>query len=139
MALKFIPTNRDQQILFPPSIMDWLPEKHLARFVVDIVSQRDLRPLAEAYIGKGFRAYHPEIILSLPFYGYAAGVFSSRKLVNISRQVASPEEKSIVRLSKKFKYELSCALGVARSLKLSSRLSRALASMNGLPNIEKAE
>ena len=80
MIQKFIPTNREQQYLFPPSIQDWLPEKHLARFVVDIVSQLNLRPLAETYAGKGFRAYHPEILLSLLFYGYATGVFSSRKI-----------------------------------------------------------
>ena len=80
MIQKFIPTNRDQQYLFPPSIQDWLPEKHLARFIVDIVSQLDLRPLAETYAGKGFKAYHPEILISLLFYGYATGVFSSRKI-----------------------------------------------------------
>lgn len=80
MIQKFIPTNRDQQYLFPPSIQDWLPEKHLARFVVDIVSQLNLRPLAETYAGKGFKAYHPEVIISLLFYGYATGVFSSRKI-----------------------------------------------------------
>lgn len=80
MIQKFIPTNRDQQYLFPPSIQDWLPEEHLARFVVDIVSQLDLRPLSETYAGRGFKAYHPEILLSLLFYGYATGVFSSRKI-----------------------------------------------------------
>jgi len=48
MTYKFIPTNRDQQLLFPPAIQDWLPEKHLARFVVDIVAQLDLRPLAQS-------------------------------------------------------------------------------------------
>ncbi len=80
MIQKFIPTNRDQQYLFPPSIQDWLPEKHLARFIVDIVSQLNLRPLAETYAGKGFKAYHPEILISLLFYGYATGVFSSRKI-----------------------------------------------------------
>ena len=80
MIPKFIPTNRDQQYLFPPSIQDWLPEEHLARFVVDIVSQLNLQPLADIYTGKGFKAYHPEILLSLLFYGYATGVFSSRKI-----------------------------------------------------------
>jgi len=80
MTPKFIPTNRDQQYLFPPSIQDWLPEEHLARFVVDIVPQLNLQPLAETYAGKGFKAYHPEILLSLLFYGYATGVFSSRKI-----------------------------------------------------------
>jgi transposase len=80
MIPKFIPTNREQQYLFPPSIQDWLPEEHLARFVVEIVSQLNLRPLAETYAGKGCKAYHPEILLSLLFYGYATGVFSSRKI-----------------------------------------------------------
>ena len=80
MIQKFIPTNRDQQYLFPPAIQDWLPERHLARFIVDIVSQLNLRPLAETYAGKGLKAYHPEILLSLLFYGYATGVFSSRKI-----------------------------------------------------------
>ncbi len=80
MINKFIPTNRDQQYLFPPAIQDWLPERHLARFIVDIVSQLDLRPLAETYAGKGIKAYHPEILISLLFYGYATGVFSSRKI-----------------------------------------------------------
>ncbi|MGC2064134.1 MAG: IS1182 family transposase [Thermodesulfovibrionales bacterium] len=80
MTPKFIPTSREQQYLFPPSIQDWLPEEHLARFVVDIVSQLNVQPLAETYAGKGFKAYHPEILLSLLFYGYATGVFSSRKI-----------------------------------------------------------
>ncbi len=80
MTPKFLPTNKDQQLLFPPSIQDWLPEEHLARFVVDIVSQLNLQPLAEPYEGKGFKAYHPEILLSLLFYGYATGVFSSSKI-----------------------------------------------------------
>jgi transposase len=59
MIPKFIPTNREQQYLFPPSIKDWLPEKHLAPFVVDIVSQLNLGPIAETYAGKGHKAYHP--------------------------------------------------------------------------------
>lgn len=80
MTPKFIPTNRDQQYLFPPSIKDWLPERHLAVFIVDIVSKLDLRSIAETYAGKGLKAYHPEILLSLLFYGYATGVFSSRKI-----------------------------------------------------------
>ncbi len=80
MSSKFIPTNRDQQYLFPPSVQDWLPEDHLARFVVDIVSQLNIRPLSEAYAGRGSKAYHPEILLSLLFYGYATGVYSSRKI-----------------------------------------------------------
>lgn len=80
MSSNFIYTDREQQYLMPSSIQEWLPENHLARFVVDIVSQLDLRPLAETYAGKGIKAYHPQILLSLLFYGYATGVFSSRKI-----------------------------------------------------------
>ncbi len=80
MSSNFITTNRDQQYLFPPSAQDWLPEDHLARFVVDIVSQLNIRSLTEAYGGRGAKAYHPEILLSLLFYGYATGVYSSRKI-----------------------------------------------------------
>jgi len=80
MSSNFVYTDRSQQYLMPPSIQEWLPENHLARFVVDIVSQLDLHPLSEAYAGKGIKAYHPQILLSLLFYGYATGVFSSRKI-----------------------------------------------------------
>jgi len=80
MSSNFISANREQQYLFPPSIQDWLPEDHLARFVVDIVSQLNLRPITEVYVGRGSRAYHPQILLSLLFYGYATGVYSSRKI-----------------------------------------------------------
>lgn len=80
MSSNFVSANREQQYLLPPSIQEWLPENHLARFVVDIVSQLDLRPLVATYAGKGIKAYHPAILLSLLFYGYATGVFSSRKI-----------------------------------------------------------
>ena len=80
MSSNFVPVDRAQQYLFPPSIQDWLPENHLARFVVDIVSQLDLRPLVATYAGKGVKAHHPQVLLSLLFYGYATGIFSSRKI-----------------------------------------------------------
>jgi transposase/IS5 family transposase len=66
--------------LLPPSLDDWLPANHLARFVAETVSQLDLAALKEAYAGRGSSAYHPEMLLSLLVYGYATGVFSSRKL-----------------------------------------------------------
>jgi len=61
-----------------------LPEDHLARFVVDIVSQLNIHPLTETYDGRGSKAYHPEILLSLLFYGYATGVYSSRKIEQVT-------------------------------------------------------
>ncbi len=80
MSEKFQTINRDTPYLLPPSLQDWLPEKHLARFVVDIVDQLDLRELVTRYGGGGKQPYHPAVLLALLFYGYASGIFSSRKL-----------------------------------------------------------
>lgn len=80
MSGKFQTINRDTAYLLPPSLQDWLPEKHLARFVVDIVDGLDLSELESCYGGGGKQAYHPAILRALLFYGYATGVFSSRKL-----------------------------------------------------------
>jgi transposase len=80
MSTKFIEIDRETLYLLPPSIQDWLPEGHLARFVVEIVEQLDLRSLKESYAGRGSQPYNPEMLLALLFYGYATGVFSSRKL-----------------------------------------------------------
>ena len=59
---------------------DWLPEHHLSRFVVEIVEQLDLKPMEKAYGTSGSDAFHPALLLSIMIYGYATGVFSSRKL-----------------------------------------------------------
>lgn len=80
MSDKFQPIDRDTLYLLLPSIQEWLPEAHLARFVIDIVDQLDLHDLAAGYGGGGKQPYHPALLLSLLFYGYATGVFSSRKL-----------------------------------------------------------
>jgi transposase len=80
MSGKFRTIDRDTAYLLPPSLQDWLPEKHLARFVVDIVERLDLRDLESCYGGGGKQPYHPALLLALLFYGYATGVFSSRKL-----------------------------------------------------------
>ena len=80
MSTNFISADRNTIYLLPPSVQDWLPEGHLARFVVDIVSQLNLRSITDQYGGRGSKAYHPRMLLSLLFYGYATGVFSSRKI-----------------------------------------------------------
>ncbi len=64
----------------PPSVQDWLPKGHLARFVVELVEQLDLRVLRESYAGRGSAAYHPEMLVALLFYGYATGIRASRKI-----------------------------------------------------------
>jgi transposase len=80
MKAKFIDVDRETLYLLPPSIQDWLPEDHLARFVVDIVEQLDLRILKASYRGRGSKPYNPEMLVALLFYGYATGCFSSRKI-----------------------------------------------------------
>jgi transposase len=78
--MAFHPINRDTDYLLPPSVQDWLPESHLARYVVDVVEGLDLSALVRAYVGCGSEAYHPATLLALLIYGYATGTFSSRKI-----------------------------------------------------------
>jgi len=76
----FRPVDRDTGFLMPPSVDEWLPEKHLARFVVDMIASLDLRTMIGSYRGSGEASYHPTVLLGILVYGYATGVFSSRKL-----------------------------------------------------------
>lgn len=76
----FRQVDRETGYLLPPSVQDWLPERHLARFVVEVIDQLDLSALVKAYRGSGSASYHPSVLLGLLVYGYATGVFSSRKL-----------------------------------------------------------
>lgn len=79
MKVNFIGCDRKTTYLLPPSVEDWLPEGHLARFVVEIVEKLDLCSLKESYSGRGSYPYSPVMLVALLFYGYATGIFSSRK------------------------------------------------------------
>ena len=116
MAVEFIPIDRDTPYLFPPSVQDYLPDDHLARFVVDIVDQLDLNHLSAVYTGRGSKPFHPAMLVSLLFYGYATGVFSSRKLEKASydsiafRYVCAntnPDHDTINSFRKRFLQELA--------------------------------
>jgi len=72
--------DRETGFLMPPSVDEWLPERHLARFVVEVIGALDLRAMTCSYRGSGEASYHPELLLGMIVYGYATGVFSSRKL-----------------------------------------------------------
>lgn len=74
--------DRRQGFLLPPSPADWLPEGHLAWFVIDSVEQLDIDGLLDKYriSGKGELAYPPRVMLALLIYGYCTGAFSSRKI-----------------------------------------------------------
>jgi transposase len=76
----FRPIDRKTAYLLHPSLDDWLPEDHLARFIVEVVEGLDLRRMEKVYRGSGSAPYHPALLLSLLVYGYATGVFSSRKI-----------------------------------------------------------
>jgi transposase len=83
MGQNFIPDTVNQTLLFPPSLHDWLPEGHLARFLLDVVSALDLSTIYKSYQdkdGRGQAAYAPEMMVRLLLYGYARGVYSSRKI-----------------------------------------------------------
>lgn len=127
--MNFRPINRDTDFLMPPSVDEWLPERHLARFVVEIVSGLDLRPMTGSYRGAGVAPYHPQILLGLIIYGYATGVFSSRKLERATydsvafRYIASnehPDHDTIASFRKRFLKEIQAlfvqVLDVAREM-----------------------
>jgi len=69
----FRPIDRHTAYLLPPSVEDWLPERHLARFVVELVDQLDVSAMSRAYRGSGSASYHPSLLIALLVYGYATG------------------------------------------------------------------
>ncbi len=72
--------DRETGYLLPPSLDEWLPERHLARFIVEVIEGLDLSAMNRSYRGVGSASYHPALLLGIVVYGYATGVFSSRKL-----------------------------------------------------------
>src|SRR6201996_6292036 len=76
----FRQVDRQTGFLLPPCVDEWLPQRHLARFVVEVIDGLDLRELIGSYRGSGSASYHPRMLLGILVYGYATGVFSSRKL-----------------------------------------------------------
>ena len=113
--ISFKGADREQVSFMPHNLNDWLPEDHLARFVVDIVSKMDLCHVYSRYTGKGSTPYDPKLLLSLIFYGYSTGVFSSRKIETATydsiafRFIAGnhhPDHDTISSFRKKFLPEL---------------------------------
>jgi transposase len=80
MSRKFKKVDYDQALDLTVRLGDCLPPDHLARFVVDSVAQLDLSALYAHYGPRGGEPYAPEVLLGLLLYGYATGVFSSRKI-----------------------------------------------------------
>jgi transposase len=108
----FRPYDPDQMFLMPPSISDWVPEDHLARFVSELVEETvDLEPFLASYTeGRGFPPYDPRLMLKLLIYGYVTGVRSSRKIEKACHDDvafrflaanAAPDQRSIARFRRR--------------------------------------
>jgi transposase len=83
MSKQFRSCDLNQALLLPPSLQDWLPEDHLARFVAEIVETLDLSGIYGQYEkrdGRGLAAYDPRMMVRLLIYGYCRGVASSRRM-----------------------------------------------------------
>src|SRR5215210_564700 len=82
MAQNFIGCDREQELLLPPSLREWLPKDHLAWFVIDAVAEMDLGAFYAAYRadGHGRAAHDPAMMVALLLYSYALGERSSRRV-----------------------------------------------------------
>ena len=82
MSTKYRYADRKTQFIFPPSMEEWLPEDHLARFIVDIVGSLDISDIHSKYseLSRGQKAYDPEMMTALVFYCLITGILSSRKM-----------------------------------------------------------
>ena len=80
MGQRFIACDREQSFLMPPDVREWLPERHLAWFVIDAVSEMDLEPFYAAHRvdGRCRPPYDPAMMVAVLVYAYARGIRSSR-------------------------------------------------------------
>lgn len=128
---RFVNIDRDTHYLLPPSVDEWLPKEHLARFVVEVIDGLDLSELTRQYAGRGSAAHHPAVLLGLLVYGYANGVHSSRKLERATydsvafRYVAAnthPDHDTLATFRRRFLKEIEGlfvqVLVLAREMKL---------------------
>lgn len=131
MAFRAI--DRDTDYLLPPSVQEWLPEAHLARYVVDVVEGLDLSALERAYAGRGSEAYHPAMLLSLLIYGYATGIMSSRKIERATydslafRYIACnchPDHDTLATFRRRFGKEFQSAFVQVLQIARENQLSR---------------
>lgn len=92
MSKRFRQCSLDQVFLLPPSLQDWLPEDHLARFIADVMNELDLSAIYAQYErqdGRGLAAYHPLLLTRLLLYGYCTGVTSSRRIERGTHEVVA--------------------------------------------------
>lgn len=114
----FISADRDQPYLLPPSLQEWLPENHLAWFVLDAVDQMNVRAFYRGFRedGRGGAAFEPSLMVSLLLYGYCVGERSSRQIERLCetdvafRVIAAnlkPDHATIARFRRNHRVELN--------------------------------
>ena len=88
MPQNFIECDREQELLLPPNMRDWLPDDHLAWFVADAVEEMDLKAFYDAYRqdGWGRAAFEPKVMVALLLYAYAVGERSARGIERRCRE-----------------------------------------------------
>lgn len=82
MSKTYRPYEPDQMFLLPPSLIEWLPKDHMVFFLRDVLEKVDLSPILSVYEReeRGYPPYHPKVMTAILLYGYANGIWSSRKL-----------------------------------------------------------
>jgi transposase len=127
MAQNFLACDRDQELLLPPCLRDWLPEEHFAWFVIDAVAALDLTPFYAAYRdnGQGRAAHDPAMMVTLLLYSYAIGERSSRRIERrcvedvATRVICAnqrPDHTTIARFRQRHEGALAELLGEALAL-----------------------
>lgn len=115
MTRKFRTADYEKILDLQVSLRDALPPNHLARFIVDVIAQLDLKSIYAQYSDLGAPPYAPEILLGLLIYGYTTGVFSSRKLEKATHETLPfrfiagnmhPDHDTIASFRKQFLTEL---------------------------------
>jgi len=115
MTRKFKTADYEKTLNLQISLRDVLPPDHMARFIVDVIAQLDLSTIYNQYSDQGAPPYAPEVLLGLLIYGYATGIFSSRKLEKATYEVIPfrfiagdmhPDHDTIANFRKQFLAEL---------------------------------
>jgi transposase len=135
MPQNFLACDREQELLLPPSLREWLPEDHLAWFVIDAVAQFDLAVFYAAYRadGHGRAAHEPAMMVALLLYCYAIGERSSRRierrcLEDVATRVIcanqTPDHTTIARFRQRHEVALAELFGEVLALCAESGLVR---------------
>ena len=127
MAQSFIGCDREQAFLMPPDVREWLPEGHLAWFVLDAVAATDLTAFYAAYRedGRSRPAYEPSMMVALLLYAYARGVRSARAIersceedvaYRVIAAQAKPDHATVARFVERHEQALAGLFGAVLGL-----------------------